>query len=98
MRINEFTPDMSIFNSMDEKNSKESTLGSFADVLNSKLDEVNAAQVNSDKVTESFIKGEGPDVHEVMIASTEAQMSMELAVQLRNKFVEAYQELSRTQV
>lgn len=97
MRINEFTPDLSLFEKSGSKNTEEKS-SSFGELLNSKLEQVNAAQINAEQVTESFIKGEGPDVHEVMIASEEAKMSMELAVQIRNKFVEAYQEINRTQL
>lgn len=99
MRINSFVPDTSIFeNTGTASGNTETASSSFADMLQGKLDEVNNAQLNSDSVTESFIKGEGPDIHEVMLAGEEAKMSMELAVQIRNKFVEAYQELNRTQV
>lgn len=98
MKINGFTPDTSLFDKIGAKQDTANQGSSFADVLTSKLDEVNNAQVNADQLTESFIKGDGPDVHQVMIASEEAKMSMELAVQLRNKFVEAYQEINRTQV
>jgi len=98
MRINEFAPDTNIFDKIGTTSNTEKSNTSFADMLNSKLSEVNDAQVNANQATESFIKGEGPNIHEVMIASEEAKMSMELAVQIRNKFVEAYQELNRTQV
>lgn len=71
---------------------------SFSEVLKDKLDGVNAKQVKSDNSTQSFIKGEEIDIHNVMLNAEEAKMSMELAVQVRNKLVEAYQELSRMQL
>jgi len=99
MKINGFAPDTSVFEKVGQASGSTETSGSnFGDMLQSKLDEVNNAQLNADSVTESFIKGEGPDVHEVMLAGEEAKMSMQLAVQIRNKFVEAYQEINRTQV
>ena len=47
---------------------------------------------------EGFINGEDIDIHQVMLASEEAKMSIELAVQIRNKIVEAYQEISKMQL
>lgn len=49
-------------------------------------------------VQKAFIKGDETDIHNVMLNAEEAKMSMELAVQVRNKLVEAYQELSRMQL
>lgn len=70
----------------------------FSSILKNKLDEVNAQQVNADNITNQFIQGDNVDVHQVMLSGQEAQMSLELAVQVRNKIVESYQELNRMQV
>ncbi|MDW8799664.1 flagellar hook-basal body complex protein FliE [Clostridium sp. A1-XYC3] len=99
MRINEFVPDNRLFEKIGEKEVKnEKTSTSFGEFLKEKLDNVNEKQVNSENTTEKFIKGDEVDIHKVMMDSEEAKMSLELAVQVRNKFVEAYQELSRTQL
>lgn len=71
---------------------------SFVDTLKEKLDAVNADQIEADAVTEAFLKGDDVDVHEVMIASAEAQQSLQMAVQVRNKLVEAFQEINRMQL
>ena len=42
-----------------------------------------------------FIKGEDVSMHDVMIAMNEAQMSMQMLLEVRNKVVEAYQEINR---
>ncbi len=98
MRINEFTPDLSLFDKIGAKQETEDQSSSFAELLNNKLNEVNDAQINAEQLTEGFVKGDATDVHQVMLAGEEAKMSLELAVQLRNKFVEAYQEINRTQI
>lgn len=72
--------------------------GSFLDILSSKLDSVNDKQVASEETTQKYILGEEKDIHNVMISTEEAKMSLELAVQVRNKIVEAYQEISRMQL
>lgn len=71
---------------------------SFFDTLKEKLDEVNSQQLEADAVTQAFIKGDNVDVHQVMIAGEEAKQSLELAVQVRNKLVEAFQEINRMQL
>lgn len=99
MRINEFVPDSRVFEKIGEKQNKsEKTSVGFGDFLKEKLDEVNDKQLNLEETTEKFIKGDEVDIHKVMMDSEEAKMSLELAVQIRNKFVEAYQELNRTQL
>lgn len=83
-----------------EKNVDESNSSSlsFFDTLKEKLDEVNEKQINADVATEAFISGEDVDIHELMLITEEAKMSLQLAVQVRNKLVEAYQEINRMQL
>jgi flagellar hook-basal body complex protein FliE len=99
MRINAFVPDFSVFDKMkagSKVEDKKET--SFMDTLKEKLDAVNNKQLEAEDKTESFIKGDDIDIHEVMLASEEAKLSLELAVQIRNKLVEAYQEINRIQL
>lgn len=100
MRINEFVTDSKIFDRMDTKlnSTKEEKKESFIDTLKSSLDKVNDSQVNSEEITDKFIKGDDVEVHEVMLATEEAKLSLQMAVQVRNKLVEAYQELNRMQL
>lgn len=104
MRINEFVPDTRVFNSidsftnLDKKVEDKKPSSNFLDILKTKLDGVNDKQINAENITEDFIKGDQTDIHEVMLSTEEAKMSLELAVQIRNKLVEAYQELSRMQL
>ncbi|NFD76350.1 flagellar hook-basal body complex protein FliE [Clostridium botulinum] len=104
MRVNEFVPNIRVFDNFEKnfinKNEKTENTESvnFSEILKDKLDGVNAKQVKADNSTEAFIKGDETDIHNVMLNAEEAKMSMELAVQVRNKLVEAYQELSRMQL
>lgn len=102
MKINEFTPDSKIFqkiiNDDKSKDTQDAQTMDFGNILKDKLDEVNDKQVQANNTTESFIKGDETDIHKVMLDTEESKMSLELAVQIRNKFVEAYQELNRTQL
>ncbi|MBK5240400.1 flagellar hook-basal body complex protein FliE [Clostridium sp.] len=70
----------------------------FLDTLKEKLSEVNDKQLEADDITQKFIKGEEEDIHKVMLSTEEAKLSLELAVQIRNKLVEAYQEFNGMQI
>lgn len=71
---------------------------SFASFLKDAINQVNDAQVESDKMTEKLARGEKVDLHQVMIASQKANITMQTALEIRNKAVEAYQEIMRMQV
>jgi flagellar hook-basal body complex protein FliE len=71
---------------------------SFSNVIKDALDKVNDKQVDSNKKIEGLIKGESVSMHDIMISAQEAQMSMQLMVEVRNKVYEAYQELNRVQL
>lgn len=71
---------------------------SFASVLKESINEVNKAQVTSDKLTEKLATGGNVDLHEVMIASQKASITLQATMEIRNKAVEAYQEMMRMQV
>lgn len=71
---------------------------SFADTIGKVLNSVNDNQVKSNDMINSFIKGEDITMHQVMLSMQESQMSMQLLIEMRNKLVEAYQEINRVQL
>lgn len=72
--------------------------GGFGKVLNNAIDKLNQAEIKADETMQSFLVGELQDIHQVTIAMQEAKLTMQLAVEVRNKIVEAYQEISRMQL
>lgn len=70
----------------------------FADQLKNAINTVNDAQVDADQAVEQLHSGQPASLHEVMLSLEKADISMRLFVQLRNKAVEAYQEIMRMQV
>lgn len=71
---------------------------SFRKVFDKAMQNLNEKQLNSEQTVKKFLTGEVQDIHTVMIAGEEAKLAMQLAVEVRNKIVEAYQELSRMQI
>jgi len=72
--------------------------GSFKDVLNGFLKEVNDLQLDMDETIKKFAAGEVKDVHQVMIAAEEADVAFQLMMKIRNKLLKAYEELMKMQV
>jgi flagellar hook-basal body complex protein FliE len=72
--------------------------GSFADTLKEAVMNVNEAQKNSDKAIQALATGKTDNVAEVMIATEKADIALKLMVQVRNKIIDAYQEVMKMQV
>lgn len=70
----------------------------FSNVLGNFINDVNSKNKEAEKAVETFVSGGNIDLHSVMIASEKAGLSMQLAMQMKNKIVQAYQEISRTQI
>ena len=99
MKITSFVQNQKLMDSLlSAEDEKKSGALSFQDTLKEKLQEVNELQIASEQMTESFIKGEDISIHELMLTTEEAKLSLQLAVQIRNKLLEAYQEINRLQL
>lgn len=72
--------------------------GDFSQALGDALSRVNRLQLTADQAIESVISGEEPNIHQAIIALEKAQIALEVTIQVRNKVVEAYQEIMRMQV
>ena len=66
----------------------------FADTLKDALAEVNHLQHRADRSAEQVAMG-NLGIHEGMMALTEADLSLRLLIQVRNKIMDAYREISR---
>ncbi|MGE5422211.1 MAG: flagellar hook-basal body complex protein FliE [Ignavibacteriales bacterium] len=71
---------------------------SFADYLKNAIGEVNALQNDAQLQGQALITGDVDSIHQSVIAYEKASLSLQLAVELRNKVVEAYQEIMRIQL
>ena len=80
------------------KNLNESDKVNFTDVLNNAVNKVNDSQVKANNDIEALIKGDDITMHEVMLSTQEAQISMQLMLEMRNKLYDAYIELSSVQL
>lgn len=71
---------------------------SFGQFLTDAVSDMNKQRGYVGDLQEQFITGELPDVHRLMIEAEKASVATALTIQVRNKVVEAYQEIMRTQI
>jgi flagellar hook-basal body complex protein FliE len=70
----------------------------FGEALGDAVKSLDAVQKEADAASTAMAAGENVEIHDVMLAQDRASISMQLAVQVRNKMVEAYQDIMRMQV
>jgi len=70
---------------------------SFADTLSRTLGDTSRLQDGARTTIESFLRGDAVDLHQVVAASEEASISLELLVEIRNKLSDAYRTVMNIQ-
>ncbi len=78
--------------SIDEKD------GSFAETLNNSIMEVNKLQKVADTKMQALATGKTTNIAEVMTATERADIALRLMTKVRNKIIDAYQEVMKMQV
>ena len=68
---------------------------SFEELLSSSMKQVNALQLEADDMVNKLATGDVEDISEVVLASSRAEIALKMFMELRNKLVDAYQQLSR---
>lgn len=99
-------PIQSIFNSVSAPSLSKSETSltpseaqqNFGSYLKDAINDVNKSQVESDVFTQKLILGEDVELHEVMIAAQKASITLNATMEVRNKVIEAYQEIIRMPV
>lgn len=79
-------------------NTTEKASNSFANMLGNAIEQVNDSQLESNQAAQKLIDGDETDLHNVMIASEKASISLSTAVEVRDKAINAYQSIMRMQV
>jgi len=74
-----------------EKNVKNDS--SFDNILTESLKEVNSAQNEANSAVESLVAGRTENIHETMIQMQKASISFQMMMEVRNKLVDAYNEI-----
>lgn len=72
--------------------------GGFGELLQGSLDRFARTQSDADRAVESLTLGGSTDIHSTMIAVEKAGIALEMALQIRNKLLNAYETLMRQQI
>jgi flagellar hook-basal body complex protein FliE len=70
----------------------------FSQAIKKAVGEVNSLQGQADTLAVNLASGDVEDVHKAMIAMQKAKLALDFTIQVRNKVIEAYQEVMRMQV
>jgi flagellar hook-basal body complex protein FliE len=71
---------------------------SFGKLFETAVDRVEHLQTVTDDKLDRFLRGEDQDVHDVVLAGQRAELAFDYFLQVRNKVVQAYQEVMRMQM
>lgn len=80
------------------KTTNTSSTGSFSKMLSNAIGQLNQSQLSSQQAIQGYLNGNTTDLHNVMIAVEKSSIELQTAVQVRDKAINAYQEIMRMQV
>jgi len=89
---------LSIADSLNQKQNTSTQDGDFFSILKETLGEVNNQQVKADNALGEIATGQVKDLHQAAIAIDKAEISMKVMLEVRNKAINAYKELLKTQI
>jgi flagellar hook-basal body complex protein FliE len=72
--------------------------GGFGETIKKAIGDVNELQTSADQVTNKLATGDAVEIHQAMIAMQKASTALQFTIQVRNRIIEAYQEVMRMQV
>lgn len=76
----------------------EKTAHDFSNAFGDTLNSLNQSQIDAHNAAETFASGGDISVHDVMIATQKANLTMQMAVQTRNRIINAYTELNNIRI
>ena len=83
------------YSSSRNERQKEAPTVSFEDMLTNSIKKVNNLQLEAEQKIRDLAIGDVEDISEVVLASSRADTALRLVMEMRNKFLDAYQALSR---
>ncbi|EAJ6150210.1 flagellar hook-basal body complex protein FliE [Campylobacter lari] len=89
------------FNNVNNKNNNSNTNNisdEFSSLLKNSINNLNKTQETAEAAMVDIATGEVKDLHQAAIAISKAESSMKFMLEVRNKAINAYKEISRTQI
>jgi len=86
------------YNPLKKQDMMNKSSKNFSGYLTEALNAVNSRQVEADELMRDFALGQNQNLHDVILAAEKADLSLQFTLQMRNKIVDAYQEIMRMQI
>lgn len=91
--INSLSPQAAI-----KETDKSNGQSSFTNILSDAIDSAKEAEKSAEEQNAAILTGEADDLHTPLIEAQKAELILSLAVQIRNKVIEAYNDVMRMQM
>lgn len=98
MLQNEIEAEKSQTKKLNNLSSVSGLMNSIENAFSNGLNDVNEKRLQLDAMQEAFARGEDVSIHDMMIASEKSMLSMQMAMQIRNKMISAYTDLKNMSV
>ncbi|QUH26274.1 flagellar hook-basal body complex protein FliE [Serpentinicella alkaliphila] len=98
--INKINPSININNKEHSvlKNTEEKQSNSFSSILTNAINTVNGLEQEADNLSIKMAAGQLDNIHEAMVVTQKAEISMRYLIEVRNKVLDAYREIMRMQI
>ncbi|HEB9343935.1 TPA: flagellar hook-basal body complex protein FliE [Campylobacter coli] len=96
--INDLRLNNSISNTNKSQNSSDRIGDEFAKMLKNEIEDLDKTQKTAEAAMTDIATGQVKDLHQAAIAITKAESSMKFMLEVRNKAISAYKEITRTQI
>lgn len=84
--------------SVEPKENIQSTVSTFGEQIQNAVDNINNLQSKAGEMVEKVVTGQTDEIHKAMIAMEHASLTFNFGLQVRNKALDAYQEIMKTQL
>ncbi|EAK8023347.1 flagellar hook-basal body complex protein FliE [Campylobacter coli] len=96
--INDLRLNNNISNANKSQNSSDRVGDEFAKMLKNEIEDLDKTQKTAEAAMTDIATGQVKDLHQAAIAITKAESSMKFMLEVRNKAISAYKEITRTQI
>ncbi|EQB5511207.1 flagellar hook-basal body complex protein FliE [Campylobacter coli] len=96
--INDLRLNNNISNANKSQNSNDKIGDEFAKMLKNEIEDLDKTQKTAETAMTDIATGQVKDLHQAAIAITKAESSMKFMLEVRNKAISAYKEITRTQI
>lgn len=96
--INELRQISNLNNQNKTQNYDQKIGDEFSNLLKNSIDDLNKTQEAAESAMADIATGQVKDLHQAAIAITKAESSMKFMLEVRNKAINAYKEITRTQI